>query len=164
MSEGDGGQPCSGWLVVEADAHEGHGLDDAETVGEAPAQQSGVAGGDENSRAAEGVGRGDEGLHVQVGFGDGVGEETERGGVAGNSAVALGDAGGWGGSSVGALVACFDGLGEIASAVVAVYTQGEVAAGFEVSELGGADGGAGEGPFSNLALEAAEGFADIESQ
>ena len=37
-SKQNGGEEGAGRLVVKADAHEGHGLDDAETVVEAPAK------------------------------------------------------------------------------------------------------------------------------
>ncbi len=42
-SEEDRGHPGAGGLVIQSDAHQGHGLNDAQTIGEAPAQQGAIA-------------------------------------------------------------------------------------------------------------------------
>src|SRR5262249_32192558 len=70
-------------FVIEADGHEGHGLDYAEAVREAPPEELGVARGEQDAGASKGVDRCQQGLEIGVRFSCSVTEEGEARGVAG---------------------------------------------------------------------------------
>ena len=91
VSKQNRGKECTGGLVVEAHGHERHGFDDAEAVGKAPAEESGVTRGNEDAGSGEGIDRRNESLKVGVGFGGGVAEEGEVRCVGGDAAAALCD-------------------------------------------------------------------------
>src|ERR1700761_4086460 len=133
-SEEDGGEEGARGGVVEAETHEGHGLGDAESVREAPAEECGVAGGHEDAGAGDGVGGGEECAEVGGCFGGGVAEEADERGVGGDAAITFGDESG----------AALDGFCEIGGAVEAVDGEGEYVAGGEVCGCGGAHGAAGD--------------------
>src|SRR5271169_5055001 len=86
-------QKCSRGFVVEAEAHESHGLRDAQTALQAPAEQLCVTSRQQETGAGKCLGRADEGLEFAVALADGVSKETEGCGVAGNTPVVLDDAG-----------------------------------------------------------------------
>jgi hypothetical protein len=86
-------QKCSRGLVVEAEAHESHGLRDAQTALQAPAEQFCVTNRQEKTGAGKCLGRADEGLEFTVALADGVSKETDGCGVAGNTPVVLDDGG-----------------------------------------------------------------------
>jgi hypothetical protein len=48
--EQDGRQPRASGIVIQSGAHQGHGLNNAETILQTPAQQRAVAGGDKGTR------------------------------------------------------------------------------------------------------------------
>ena len=80
-------------FVVQTEAHESHGLRDAQTALQAPAEQFGVTNRHEEAGAGKCLGRADEGLEFAVALADGVSKETEGCGIAGNTPVVLDDAG-----------------------------------------------------------------------
>jgi hypothetical protein len=53
--EEDGGEPGAGGIVVQACGHQHERFDDTEAVGETPAEEFGVARGDEDAGSAVGI-------------------------------------------------------------------------------------------------------------
>lgn len=88
-SKQDRREPRTRWFVVKSNAHQGHRLDDLQSIREAPAQQCAVARRDENAGASKGFDRSDESLHVRIRLCRRVAEERERGCVSGNTASSL---------------------------------------------------------------------------
>src|SRR5581483_3709575 len=80
-------QGCSRRFVVQAEAQESHGLRDAQTALQAPAEQFCVTNRQEEAGAGKSLGRADEGSEFAVALADGVSKETENCGVAGNTPV-----------------------------------------------------------------------------
>lgn len=60
----EGRKACG--CVAEAHAHERERLGDAEAVGQTPAEERGIACGDEDAGPGEGVGGGDERAEVEL--------------------------------------------------------------------------------------------------
>jgi hypothetical protein len=59
-------QKCSRGFVVQAKAHKSHGLRDAQTALQAPAEQFGITNRQEKAGAGKCLGRADEGLEFAV--------------------------------------------------------------------------------------------------
>ena len=116
-------QKCSRGFVVEAAAHESHGLRDAQTALQAPAEQFCVTNRQEEAGAGECLGRADEGLEFAVAFADGMSKETDGCGVAGNTPVVLDDAG----------RALPDRVEQFPTAIMAVELLADAVAGLEVA-------------------------------
>jgi hypothetical protein len=74
----DGRDPGAGGLVVEADAHQRVGLHHAQAILQAPAEQRGVARGDQEPGAAEAFCS----ANQRIRLGDGVAKVAQAGRVA----------------------------------------------------------------------------------
>ena len=73
---------CAARLLVQAECHQGHDLDDPKTPRKGPSEQFPVAGWQQETGATElGSGR-DQRLQPRVARGDGVSEKADAGGVA----------------------------------------------------------------------------------
>src|SRR5271157_3765682 len=147
-------QKCSRGFVVQAKAHESHGLRDAQTALQAPAEQFCVTNRQEEAGAGKCLGGADEGLEFAVALADGVSKETEGCGVAGNSPVVLDDAG----------RALPDRVEQFPTAIMTVDLPADAVAGLEVAWGGRSDAIPGHHVVDGRALEAGEWFADVVTE
>jgi hypothetical protein len=122
-------QKCSRGFVVQAKAHESHGLRDAQTALQAPAEQFCITNRQEKAGAGKCLGRADEGLEFAVALADSVSKETEGCGIAGNSPVVLDDGG----------RALPDRVEQFPTAVMTVDLPADAVAGVEVAWSGRSD-------------------------
>jgi hypothetical protein len=84
-----GWQPGAGGIVIQTSAHQRHGLNNAETILQAPPQQNAVARRDKNPRAGKGLYRSKECLHVQIRLRRRVAKEGEMGRVSRDAAASF---------------------------------------------------------------------------
>ncbi len=154
ISEQYGGEPGAGGVVVEAHAHQRHGLDYAEAVGQAPAHEDVVPCRYEDSRSGEGVGGSDERLHVHVCLRRGMAEEGEVRGVSGDAPVALYDS----------RRPVFDCLCQVDGPLIPMNPHGKSVASVGVAELGGADYTSGDASLVGAALHTRKRLADVKAE
>src|SRR5919108_1611763 len=76
-------------LVVEAQAHQRHGLDHAEAICQTPAEQLAVARRQQKARPEECWGGPDQRLELGVALAHGMAHEPEHGGIAGETPLVL---------------------------------------------------------------------------
>src|SRR5579864_212386 len=78
------------WLVVKADGHQGHWLDNTKAILKAPAKQSGIARRHKNARPLEFPGFGDQCLQISIRLADCVAEKCKGGSVGSDASVGFG--------------------------------------------------------------------------
>jgi hypothetical protein len=85
----DRGQKRPGGLIVQAEAHQRHRLDHAQTMPQAPTQQLAVARRQQKPRPGKGGGGADESLEVLIALPYGMAEKADCGGVSCDAAAVL---------------------------------------------------------------------------
>jgi len=129
-------------------------LGDAQAVLEAPAEEVGVAGGEEKAGAVEGGRGGDEGFEIVVGLADRVAEEADGAGVPRDAAAALDDE----------RKTLLDHVAGLIRALEAVHFSTHSVARFEVGEHRRAYLEAGNRALHGWALHARERLAYVEAE
>src|SRR6476660_6549222 len=147
-------QKCTGWLVVEPHAHQRHGLIDAESVRQAPAEQLAVARGHYQAGTDESRRLSNQRFYIVIALADRMTEKTDHGCVTGNLAGVLDQRG----------RSLFDCLQELRGAVVAMDSDTERVASLEVTRVCLAHGVTRNLHADRRTLQVRQRLARVESQ
>lgn len=141
-------------FIVQADGHEGHREKHTQAIVEGPAEEFGVASGDQDAGAADVLRTGDERDDFGVGFADRVAEVAEGRGVTGDAAVAFDDE----------RRPVLDAFGEFRGAREAVDLFAEfIASGLIIGRCGANGAAIGHG-FRDIAVDDRKRLAGIEAE